>query len=68
MERIFAGVTLTVLDDRFDYGETRFLTFGVIDGRVVAMAHTETDDVVRVISLRKASKREEESYYKEIKG
>ena len=68
MERILAGVTLTMLDDRFDYEETRFLTFGVLDGRVVAVAHTETDDVVRVISLRKASKGEEESYYKEIKG
>jgi uncharacterized DUF497 family protein len=68
VERIFAGVTITALDDRFDYGEIRFLTIGVLNGRVVAVTHTETVDLIRVISLRKASRREEESYYKEING
>ena len=68
VEGMFAEATLTVLDDRFDYGERRFLTLGVLDGRVLAVAHTETDEVIRVISLRKASKREEAIYYQEIKG
>lgn len=67
VESIFAGETLTVLDDRFDYGEIRFLTLGILNGRVVALAHTETDEVARIISLRKASKSEEEIYYQEIK-
>ena len=29
-------------DDRFDYGEQRFVSFGTLEGRVVAVVHTET--------------------------
>jgi uncharacterized protein len=65
---VFAGDAFTLLDNRFDYGEIRFLTVGMLDGRVVAIAHTETDEVCRIISVRKASKDEEEIYYKESKG
>lgn len=56
-----------MLDDRFDYGEQRFVTFGMLEGRVVAVAHTESDDCIRVISVRKATKNEEKSYYKKIR-
>ena len=66
-ERVFAGDTITFLDDRFDYGEMRFLTFGLLLGEVVAMVHTETDDVIRVISLRKASKDEEKTYFEQVR-
>ena len=66
LEPIFAGETVTVLDDRFDYGEYRFITFGVLSGVVLAIAHTETDEVIRVISARKATSHEEESYFKQI--
>jgi uncharacterized protein len=65
-EQVFEGVTVTILDDRFDYGEARFVTFGLLDGRVVAIAHTETDEIIRIISVRKATKYEESSYFKEI--
>ena len=41
---VFEGVTVTVLDDRFDYGENRFFTLGLLKGRVIAIAHRETDD------------------------
>jgi uncharacterized DUF497 family protein len=34
---------------------------------VVAVAHTETDKITRIISVRKASKNEEEIYYKEFR-
>ena len=66
IEQVFEGQTVTILDDRFDYGEERFVTFGLLDGRVVAIAHTETDEVIRIISVRKATKDEESSYIKEI--
>jgi uncharacterized protein len=45
--------------------EIRFLTIGMLDGRAVAVAHTETDEVIRIISVRKASKNEKEIYYTE---
>jgi uncharacterized DUF497 family protein len=40
----------------------------VLNGIVVAIAHTESDEVTRIISLRKALRSEEEIYYKEIKN
>ena len=63
---VFDDETVTMLDDRFDYGEERFVTFGLLKGRVVAIAHTETDTVIRVISLRKATRNEEINYFREI--
>jgi uncharacterized DUF497 family protein len=66
-EEIFAALTYSILDDRFDYGEVRILTFGMLNGTVLAIAHTESDEVIRVISIRKALKNEEEIYYKEIR-
>jgi uncharacterized DUF497 family protein len=66
VERVLAGANITFLDDRFDYGEARLLTFGLLNGEVVAITHTETDEVIRVISFRKASKNEEKTYFKEV--
>ena len=66
VEKVFEGETVTILDDRFAYGEERFVTFGLLDSRVVAIAHTETDEVIRIISVRKATKNEENNYLKEI--
>lgn len=31
-EAVFAGLTATVVDDRYDYGETRHITAGHLDG------------------------------------
>lgn len=66
IEKVFEDETVTILDGRFDYEEERFVTFGLLDGRVVAIAHTENDEVIRIISVRKATKNEESSYFKEI--
>jgi uncharacterized DUF497 family protein len=64
VEKVLNGDTFTVLDDRFDYGEMRFQTLGLLRDEVVAITHTESDEVIRVISIRKATKHEEESYFK----
>jgi len=68
IERVFAGQTLTILDDRMDYSEPRFVSLGLLQGHVVVIAHTETDEEIRIISVRKATKYEELSYFKEIAG
>ncbi len=34
-EELLAGATLTVEDDRQDYGEDRFITIGFLDGIMV---------------------------------
>lgn len=67
-ERIFASKTFSYEDDRFDYGEIRTLTIGILDGRVVAVTHTETDEVTWIISIRKALRNEEETYFKGIRN
>jgi len=66
IETVFDGETATVLDNRFDYGEERFVTFGLFDGRVIAITHLETDKKIRIISVRKATTNEEENYFKQI--
>ncbi|HZF09244.1 MAG TPA: BrnT family toxin [Thermoanaerobaculia bacterium] len=55
---VFAGPTCTVEDDRLAYREKRFLSVGVLRGLPVSIVHTETDHEIRIISFRKATKRE----------
>lgn len=63
---IFDSYTLTIGDDRCDYGEDRFISFGILEGRVVVVTHTENDDSIRIISIRKATKYEEKAYFSQI--
>jgi uncharacterized DUF497 family protein len=66
IDKVFEGRTITFVDDRFDYGEDRYLTIGLLEGSVLAIAHTESDEKIRIISVRRASRNEEENYFKEI--
>ncbi|MHB8652517.1 MAG: BrnT family toxin [Terriglobia bacterium] len=66
IEKVFSGKTITILDDRFDYGEFRFVTVGLLKNFTVVVTHTETEEVIRIISVRKATKNEEIIYFKEI--
>ena len=63
---VFEGDIVTIEDDRFEYEEQRFVTLGLLDGRVVVIIHTEQEDVTRIISVRKATKNEERSYFEQI--
>ncbi len=65
--RVFENETDTIIDERFDYGEVRYLSFGLLFGEVVAVSHTETDEISRIISARKAEKYEQEKYFREIR-
>jgi uncharacterized DUF497 family protein len=55
-------------DDRFDYGEVRFVALGLIEGRLHVMVFTTgtDDDAVRVISLRPAERHEARYYYEHV--
>jgi len=64
--RVFDGRTYTYEDDRFDYSEQRFVTLGILDEFVVSIVHTETSRVIRIISLRKATKHEQAIFFKNI--
>ena len=56
------GVALTFRDRRFDYGEDRFITIGPLDEKLVVVVTAETDDLVRVISMREATPHEKEIF------
>ena len=64
--RVFEELTFTYEDDRFAYGEQRFLTLGLLAGVPVSVAHTESDDEIRVISFRKATGREANRFFSQI--
>lgn len=55
---VFLGATLTICDERLDYGETRFVTVGYMGPRLVYFAWTLRGEARRIISLRKANARE----------
>ena len=57
--RVFDGREITLLDDRHDYPELRFQTYGLLDDRLVMFAWTPTDSGIRVISMRKCNDREQ---------
>jgi hypothetical protein len=65
--RVFEGATYTFEDDRFSYSEQRFVTLGLLAGIPVSIAHTETADEIRIISFRKATKREAQIYFRAVK-
>lgn len=64
--RIFEGEIIVIHDDRFDYGETRYVAFGLLNGRVIVVAYTERDEKIRLISARKGLKHEETCYFEQI--
>jgi len=47
-----------ITDTRFDYGEERFIAFGYMDRRLYVCVFTARGETTRIISVRKASKRE----------
>ena len=60
--QVFGGTTVTTEDDRKDYGETRYLTFGMLDERLVAVVWTPRDEARHIITMWKANDRERKRY------
>ncbi len=69
IEEIFRGIVLAEPDTREDYGERRWRGLGRICGRTVQIVFSERDpETIRVISLRKATKRERKEYEKSLQN
>jgi uncharacterized DUF497 family protein len=58
-ETAFAGRTLTLEDDRKDYGEVRYQTYGRLNGRLVMIVWTSRGKSRHVISMRHCHDKEE---------
>lgn len=64
---MFTSLMLVGTDSYKDYGETRKIGFGFIRGRLIVVAFTERNpDVIRIISARKANRREKAHYQEAI--
>jgi uncharacterized DUF497 family protein len=56
---VFAGPMAVYEDSREDYGEQRMIGFGLLDNLVVLIVHVESEEITRIISMRKANSREQ---------
>jgi uncharacterized DUF497 family protein len=63
MSLALGGLSTTFPDEPHSGEEMRFLTIGASHrGRILVVAHTERDDTIRIISARRATRREREFY------
>ena len=60
---VFAGPMVLIEDSRADYGEKRMIGIGLLDCLVVLIAHVESDETIRIISMRKADSDETDLFY-----
>ena len=66
--RIFEGFVLTVVDDRFEYGEVRKNSIGLIEGILfLTVTHTDREGTTRIISARPAKRSERNRYEQAIR-
>ncbi len=55
---IFEGITVEIEDLRKDYGESRIICYGLLQGRIVVVGYTPRGPVRHIFSMRKANDRE----------
>lgn len=65
-EKVFAGPIFTFEDDRQDYGEQRWVSLGLLHGKVVVIVHTENEHEIRIISMREAEKNEQLLFFSNL--
>jgi len=64
---LFENPLIERIDDQEDYGETRLIAIGRVDFDVYRIVYTWSEEnVVRIISAQKASKHEQEIYYRKV--
>ncbi len=64
---IFENPTLEAIDERAEYGEVRYIAFGLSDETVLQVVYTwRGENLIRIISARKANRHDSEKYYREI--
>lgn len=65
-ELVFDGPLFTFEDDRHDYGEQRWVSIGLLRDKVVVIVHTETENEIRIISMREAEKYEQHLFFSNL--
>jgi uncharacterized protein len=68
-KEIFSQPVFTAVDDRMEYGEERLISIGMIGAvAVVVVVHTERSGKTRIISARKANRRERQAYHEYLEA
>jgi hypothetical protein len=63
---VFSGATLTLPDERQDYGEPRFQTYGLLGRHLVMVVWTPRGSDRHIISMRKCNAREKARYQERL--
>jgi uncharacterized DUF497 family protein len=68
---VFAGPRFTFEDKRFDYPEPRYITVGLLDGRMLILVWTPKEEIDgeechHMISMRKANGKEQARYLQRL--
>ena len=53
------------IDEREDYGEERSVLLGMTGGQLLYVAYTERGDNIRIISARRATRHEQDIYFRQ---
>ena len=61
--RIFKQPTLEVVDNRRDYGEKRISAMGMVEDVILYVVYTDRNGIRRIISARRANRRERRKYF-----
>src|SRR3954471_20911586 len=69
--KVFAGPRFTFEDTRFDYPEPRYITVGLLDGRMLILVWTPKEEIEgeecrHMISMRKANGKEQARYLQQL--
>jgi uncharacterized protein len=65
--RVFEGAVIETEDRRRDYGERRLRVLGAFENRVIHVVYTWRQQRRRIISARRASRNERETYYASLR-
>ena len=63
VEKVFAGPMAVFEDTREGYGEQRMIGIGRLDCLLVLVVHVESNEAIRIISMRKADRDETNLFY-----
>ncbi|MCK5664671.1 MAG: BrnT family toxin [Thiotrichaceae bacterium] len=64
--KVFNAPHIDIEDNRVDYGEERIITFGFLGSHEVVIVWTQRGEKRRIISMRKANEREQQTFYKHL--
>jgi len=64
--KVFNGPMVLIEDKRDTYGEQRMIGIGLLDCLVVLIVHVESDNEIRIISMRKAQSNETDIYFQNV--